>query len=527
MPEHLRALVFILLLAGAVFLLAKSPITALANSAQDFTRRRNLWFALVLAAFLAHNFWLFAIIASAAIVIAVRAEPNRFALYMGVMLALPRLAASIPGLGIVNDLFIVEPLRLLSLFVLLPTYLRLRKEPDVVPFGRLLCDKLLLAYLALDLLLSLPHRTFTAVVRESVFYAFTDTVLIYYVASRSLKTLKDYRDVMGAFIVGAMVFSAIVAVEFLRGWLLYASVDEALGVPGGSTFYLRRSGRLRAEGSAGQAIITGYVCAIAIGLYFYVRTLIPNATMRLLGMLVLVAGIIGALSRAPWLGVGMILVLFVLLGPSPVAGIGKLALALLAMSPLLVGTDPGRVILDHLPWIGSVDARNVDGREHLMAVAIKVIFQNPWFGRFDFYVTPAIQDLRGGDGIIDLVNTYVIIALQGGLVSVALFAGTVVVAMLGVGASLFKISDKTDERHVLGRALLATLFAVLFIIATVSPIFFVYPLLWSLTGMAVGYTRLIASGDTSRATRITEVTQRNAPPQGASRAGAPTGRPRH
>lgn len=526
MPEHLRALVVILLLAGVVFVLAKSPITALANSPQDFARRRNLWFALTLSAFLAHNFWIFAIVASVALIVATRAEPNRFALYMGVMLALPRLAASIPGLGIVNDLFVVEPLRLLSLFVLLPTYLSLRKQPDVVPFGRLLCDKLLLGYLLLDLLLSLPYRTFTAVVRESVFYAFTDTFLIYYVASRSLKTLKDYRDALGAFVVGAMVFSAIVAVEFLRGWLLYSAVDEALGVPGGSTFYLRRSGRLRAEGSAGQAIITGYVCAIAIGLYFYVRTLVPNATMRLLGMLVLVAGIIGALSRAPWLGVGLIMVLFMLLGPAPLANIGKLALAVLALIPVLLSTEPGRVILDHLPWIGTVDARNVDGREHLMSVAMNVILQNPLFGRFDFYVVPAIQDLRGGDGIIDLVNTYVIIALQGGLVSVALFAGTVVVAMLGVGASLFKISDKTEERHVLGRALLCTLFAVLFIIATVSPIFFVYPLLWALTGMAVGYARLVATGNEARAMRTAEVAQR-ARPQAADRPGAPHARPRY
>jgi len=522
-PEHLRALVFILLLAGVVFALAKSPITALANSPQDFARRRNLWFALTLSAFLAHNFWLFAIVASVALIVATRAEPNRFALYMGVMLALPRLAASIPGLGIVNDLFVVEPLRLLSLFVLLPTYLSLRKQPDVVPFGRLLCDKLLLGYLLLDLVLSLPHGTFTAVLRHSVFYAFTDTFLIYYVASRSLKTLKDYRDALGAFIVGAMVFSAIVAVEFLRGWLLYSSVDDALGVPASSNFYLRRSGRLRAEGSAGQAIITGYVCAIAIGLYFYVRTLIPNATIRLLGMLVLVAGIVGALSRGPWLGVGLIMVLFILLGPAPLATISKLALAVLALSPVLLSTESGRVILDHLPWIGTVDSRNVDVREHLMAVAMNVILQNPFFGKFDFYVVPAIQDLRGNDGIIDLVNTYVIIALQGGLVSVALFAGTVVVAMLGVGASLFKISDKTEERHVLGRALFCTLFGVLFIIATVSPIFFVYPLLWALTGMAVGYARLVTTGN---ATRTTEVVQRTRP-QAADRSGAPRARPRY
>jgi hypothetical protein len=217
MPEHLRALVFILAVAVLIFTVTKAPITAQACTAPDYNRRRNLWFGLTLAAFLAHNFWLFVIVASSLIFVASRAETHRFALYMGVLLTLPRLSASIPGFGVVNDLFAVEPLRLLSLFILLPAYLALRQQPDTVPFGRYLPDKLLLGYLALDLLLSLPNRTFTAVLRESVFYAFTDTFLIYYVASRSLRRIEDFRDALGAFIVGALIFSAIVALEFLRG----------------------------------------------------------------------------------------------------------------------------------------------------------------------------------------------------------------------------------------------------------------------------------------------------------------------
>ena len=77
------------------------------------------------------------------------------------------------------------------------------------------------------------------------------------------------------------------------------------------------------------------------------------------------------------------------------------------------------------------------------------------------------------------------IGLKGGLVSLALFIALIVVAMLGIMSSLLKL-DKNDERHVLGRALLATILGVLFIIGTVSPIFFVYPIYWCLAGMAVG-----------------------------------------
>jgi hypothetical protein len=517
-PEHLRALVFIVALAVTVFVLAKVPFTAFACTERDFVRRRNLWFGLTLAAFLAHNFWIFVLVASCLLIVAVRAESNRFALYLGVMLALPLLSAPIPGLGVVNDLFHVEPLRMLSLFVLLPTYLVLRKQPGVEPFGKPLCDKLLLCYWVLEFVLTVPHRTFTSVLRDSVFIAFTDVFLLYYVASRSLRTPQAFRDALAAFAVGAMAFCAIVAMEFARGWLLYSAVDAALGVDPGGNDYLKRSGRLRAVGTAGQSIVTGYTCAVAIGLYLYVGTLIRNPLMRHLFMLILVAGVIGAFSRAPWIGTAIMIVVFVLLGPAPVKNVAMLIVGVLVVGGALMMTPFGQVIVDHLPWVGTVDSRNVDGRERLAEVAFGVIMENPFFGRFDYWLVPAIEGLRGSDGIIDLVNTYVMIGLKGGLVSVALFVSITLVAMVGVFSGLRLLGDKRDERHALGRALIATLVGVLFIIGTVSPIFFIYPLLWTLVGLSVGFSLLVQRS----AARATAGAHRDGPwgqPWGTSSAG--------
>lgn len=494
MPEHLRALLFILPMAWVVFALAKKPIVANGlSTVEDFHRRRNLWFGLTLAAFLAHNFWLFCAVASLALLYAARTESNKFALYLCLMLALPRLTADIPG-GVVKELFAVEPLRLLSLFILVPAWWQLRKRPDVEPFGRLACDKIMIAMFALEIVLTLPERTVPSVLRDSVFYAFTNTFLLYYVGSRSLRSMPAFREALGAFTVGLWVFCAIVAFEFLRRWLLYSSLERALGVSLGDRGYLIRSGMLRAEGTAGQSIIAGYVAAVGIGVYLYVRTLIENKWMRRLGMVLMFAGIIGAFARGPWVGGVAIIVVFILLGPSPVGSLGKIGGAILLALPLLLSTQAGLTIIDHLPWIGTVDSRNVDFRENLFDVAIKVILQYPFFGNYDFATIPAIEALRGSDGIIDVVNTYIMISLRGGLVSLALFVGLVLFAMWGVFKSLLTL-DKNDERHVLGRALLATMVGVLLTIATVSPIFFVYPVYWCLAGLMVGFTQLVARGE--------------------------------
>lgn len=495
MPEHLRALVFILPIAWVVFFFAKKAMTVGGPcKPEDFDRRRKLWFALTLTAFLAHNFWLFAALATIAIVFLARDEPNKCALHLAVLVCLPRLTASISGGGIVKELFAIDPLRLLALFILVPVWWQLRKRPDVEPFGKLLCDKIMIAMFALEIVLTLPERTVPSVLRDSVFYAFTNVFLLYYVGSRSLRSMQHFRDALGALTVGLWVFCALVAFEFLRRWLLYSSVERALGVSLGDRGYLIRSGMLRAEGTAGQSIIAGYTAAVGIGVYLYVGTLIQNKWLRRLGMALMFAGIIGAFARGPWVGAVAIIAVFVLLGPSPLGTLGKIVGVILLSLPLLLSTEAGLTIIDHLPWIGTVDSRNVDFRENLFDVAVRVILQYPFFGNFDFALIPEIEALRGNDGIIDVVNTYIMIALKGGLVSLALFAGLVLVAMWGVFTTLLKL-DKTEERHVLGRALLATMVGVLVTIATVSPIFFVYPIYWVLVGLMVGFTQLVARGE--------------------------------
>jgi hypothetical protein len=81
MPEHLRALIVILVLATVVFAFAKAPACALTSTTGDFERRRNLWFAITLTAFLAHNFWIYVIVVAALLIFALPREPNKLAMF--------------------------------------------------------------------------------------------------------------------------------------------------------------------------------------------------------------------------------------------------------------------------------------------------------------------------------------------------------------------------------------------------------------------------------------------------------------
>lgn len=469
-------------------MLARGPLTAQACAPQDYRRRCLLWFTVTLAAFVSHNFWLFIAVVGLVLVLSLKSEPNRFALYFGLILAVPPITASLPGLGFFNELFAINLQRLLALCVLLPAALALSKRGQTEPAGRLWCDRLLLAYLGLEVLLTLPYRTATSVLRDSVFYAITDVWLPYYVASRAVRSLPAFRDVIGTFVVSAMVVALILLFEFLRLRLLYSALAPAMGVfDYGWSTYLGRADGMRAQGSIGHPIAAGYTCAVALGLYLYLRTRVPPGWKRHLGACVLIGGLGGALSRAPWVGAALTLVVFVLLGPAPGRGLMRIGGTVLALVPVLLVTPQGRKLIDLLPWIGTVEAHNVEGRERLGEVAFRVFLETPFFGRFDVLSHPEMESLRGGHGIIDLVNTYVVVALRGGGVALTLFVGFFVVAMVGLYKRMRQIPDPADEQRVLGRALLATLIGVLFMIGTVSPVLDIPTLYWCLGGLAVGY----------------------------------------
>jgi O-antigen ligase len=491
MPEHLRALVFILALSGVVFAFARRPACELIEYA-DFARRRNAWFGITLAAFLAHNFWIYALVAGLLLINWSSRESNRVALYFAVLFAVPTASAQIPGLGLVNYLIALDHLRLLALVILLPAYLNLLGKSDTVRFGRTAPDKILLLYLLLQIILQLRETSLTDTLRQAL-YLFTDVFLPYFVISRSLRSLTDFRHALLAFVIAAMLLAAVGIFEAARHWLLYQALVGALGLDWGYSAYLPRSGIIRALATAGQPIPLGYLMAVAIGFFLYLQGVIKNKTSSRLGLALLLGGLVAPLSRGPWVGVLALFAVFIATGPSALRRLATFGVAGSLSLPLLSILPGGNKIIDFLPFIGTIEKENIDYRDRLLDNTLVVIDRHPWFGSVDFAKTPEMQAMIQGQGIIDVVNTYLLTALQSGYVGMGLFVAFFVFAGWGIFSALRRLPDKESEAYLLGRALLATLLAVMLIIFTVSPITIIPVVYWSLAGMGVAYTHMIRS----------------------------------
>ena len=485
---ELKALVVILGLSLPVFWLARAPACEFACDRVDFNRRRNLWIAITILAFVSRNFWVY--IAGTALLLAfgARRETNPLAMFLALLMVVPAFSEVIPGFGGIRQIMSLNHVRLLSIMLLLPAYLVIRRQPGVLPFGRTMADKCLLAYLAMQLLLQMPIVSLTASARLTI-YSFIDVFLPYYVASRGLRDLQGYRDALMAAVLAVVLMTPVALFEYFRHWLLYSTLADSMGVYTNFGSYMSRGDSLRALVSAEHSIVLGYLVTTALGLLLFVRQFITSRLWSALALALLLSTLIASGARGPWVSAAAVGVAVLLTGPNKSKQVLRASLLAVPLLAVLSFTEAGRRLFELLPFIGTADTDSIDYRRRLFDTSIHVISQNPWFGSFDYLVNPAMQDMIQGEGIIDVVNSFLGVALTFGFVGLGLFCGVFAFAGWGVWTGIRR-ADPDGEIKLLGRSLIATLVGVMVCIVTVSSIGVVPWIYWTLAGLCVGYAQL-------------------------------------
>lgn len=488
MPEHLKALIVILVLATTIFAFAHRSACAI-TKAGDYIRRRNLWFAITFAAFLAHNFWLYTLFALLLLFYANLRETNPPALFFFILFAVPNAAIAIPGMGLVNVFFHLSHTRILELFILLPAFFVLIRQRGTLGFGRTWPDRILAIYILLTTLLYLRDASITATLRGG-FDLFVDVFLPYFVISRSLKDMQAFRGALLSLVLAIMVAALIAIFEASQHWLLYYSLLGVLDLER-ELGYQERTGILRAIVTAGHSIALGYLMVVGTGLYLFLQRSIRSKLIRRLGMALLAGGLIAALARGPWVGAVVLLVVFIATGRHAVPRLAGLAAAAVLALSLIAVLPGGEKVINLLPFIGSTEKGSIDYRQNLLNTSLIVIERNPWFGSVNYLETPEMESLRTGLNIIDIVNTYIQVALETGFIGLGLFVSFYALILLGIYRAMRSIRDRNSEERLLGRALVATLLAILVIIFTVSSIAIIPIVYWSVAGLGVAYAEMV------------------------------------
>ncbi len=482
MAEHIRALVVILAIAIVVFAYLKKSLGNTLGM-ETFTRWRNAWFAITIIAFAAHNFWLFMLLAAAYLVYVKGKETDVLGLYLALMIILPTLNNRIPML------IDISYIRLMTIILLVPMVLKLMKNPDVPGLGRTWADKFLIAFLILNTILMMRGTTPTDAIRYGL-VATLDIFVPYFVASRAILNMKHLTNVLNGFLMSAMVVAVIGMFEHVTGWLLYNSLQSALNTESGFGKYLGRGDDLRALGSLDHSLILGFVLMVAVGLFAYLSKSFPNRFTKIIGFMILIGGLYATLSRSPWMGAAIALVIFLVISPKAPKNIAILAIVAIVAIPILPALPFGQKVMNMLPFVGKTDTYNIEYREVLIDKSILLIKKNPVFGAYDVTKDPDMEEMVQGEGIVDIVNTYLGVVLATGLVGLFLFLGPLVFALFTLLLTLTRIRDSSSSAMTCGRSLHGVYIAILVTIFATSSIGIIATLYWTVIGLIFSFARV-------------------------------------
>jgi O-antigen ligase len=495
----MKELIVILALAGLTFWLAK-PIALRFSPNADFLRRRNVWFALTIIAFLSPNFWIFALFAVPIYIWMGRKDSNPIAAYLLLMHVVPPVAVDLPAIG-GSQLFSLDNYRLLSFCILIPVALRGRRSINHSHAARSrMTDLLLLAFLVVQCATFVPPDLPNHVILQDsptnflrrAFLEFVDIFVLYYAISRSCNDQNKIVDAQAAFCLSSGIMAVVAIFEHFKGWPLYTQLAARWDPTDAyfqSAWLLRGDSWLRTQASAGHALSLGIVLAIAFGFWLYLQSRSATLRARLTIGIVFWLGMIASFSRGPWIGAVLIYLAYSALKPRGISRLFKagfliaIVLGLVSLSPI------GEKMMTSLHVTGTGGQPDADFiyRQRLLDRTLELVQAHPLFG--DQLAMQEMEDLRQGQGIIDIVNTYVGVLLFYGWVGLVLFVGFILSALTGAfRAAKAAISTDTDW-GLLGFNITACIFGMLFMIADCSLIFGVEKMFYGLVALAAAYAR--------------------------------------
>lgn len=484
MPETIKALIVILFLSQLLFFFhLKNKLTFIRTA--ELQQWQFLWLSTTTIAFLSHNYWLFTLLFIFILKLKKQTQSSlNFSHYLLLLPTLPLLEKEIPGVGGIRFLFELSVPRLLSLIILLPIFLR--STDRSMAFLKMPGDKLFALFLFINIVITTRNGEITNILRSN-FYLFLDMFLPYYAASRALMKYHDFQRISYIIVISASILAFIALFEALRGWHLYGSLNYALDVAQRFSTYNYRGGILRAHSSFSSGISLGYYFVIGLGFALTLKTYFKNQRFYFVLVGIITLGLITTLARGPWLGAILMIIVYFFLSKNKSKQLKKALLLSTIATPLFLLSSTGQKIVNMLPFIGDSESGSVTYRQQLLEQAWIVIQRYPVLGSNRYLETPEMQSLVQGQGIIDIVNSYLRIALETGLLGVSTFIFFFILLIKELYKARKKLTPSNPEQYNYANALISVTIAVLLIISTVSSIDSISHYYWALAGLISNY----------------------------------------
>jgi O-antigen ligase len=487
MPQNIKSLIVVLLLSLPIFYIAEK---ALANLIPPVTMRarRNTWLLAACLPFVTPSIWLYFSAIGIIVIYQARKEDSSLPLFALLLMACIPLNAEIPGIAGIRYLFDLSYYRLIILALLVPDYIKKFQLKGKGRQPNKITDWLMLGYPLLLLILYFPLNSLTNNIRYA-FLTVIDVAIPYLLITRSRLSSKQIIEIILMFALGVSVLAAISIVEIGLSWPIFNVVMNVWDRPDPLMNFLMREGMFRAQTTAGHSLVMGYAAMVGLAAWTASEVIKPNRIIQAFFFMLLLAGLIASLARGAWLGCAIMVIIYILLTKNPIVNVTKLLLLVGLVVAAGMLTPFGTKIVSLMPFIGTAEQGNIEYRQVLFNFAVEILKEYPVFGHP--YFLSFMEGARNGEGLIDLVNIYINVALQSGLVGLSLFTG----AFLATAWQLLAIAKSRVYESIdtaAARTLLASLAGILFTISTLSNIASVPYIYWFMLAMGSALVRAVS-----------------------------------
>lgn len=481
MPANYKACLIVIVTVIVANLMCKLVFP---SQKQTINRIMAGWILLTLMLFLTPTAPVY-FLSSAIILLILAPKPidDKLQFYFAMLVAVPTAAVwriSLPG---IETLLELDHVKTLSLTLLIPIYFLHKAnnhDSNQHPSSDLQSKRMFgmfFSFLLIAMLMDLRATNATTALRN-IFGTYLDVIILVLVVFKFCRDMKIVDKVLFAILISGVSVAFISCIQAVMSWNFYSQDNLIFFVEGedtGSVVSFYRSGVLRTSSTMGTAS-SGLYLSFCLVLNHYFSGLKRRGNAEYGGSLfisiVLIAGVFLTGSRGAWLAVTLMFGLIILMQKRfrflrGLAGLGVVIaiFSLPEIIDILIASDP----------YGTFQYR-VD-LFHNSLIAIK---DNIYFGSKFFIDHPALQASIQGQGIIDIVNSYVGFALNYGVPMLALL----VLVLFKVIVRLVKLRKQAENSQGAqliewqARTILAIIVGAFIMVATVSLVDRIAQYLW-------------------------------------------------
>jgi len=415
-----------------------------------------------------------------------KGNEGRLPAYVLLACVAPQFSMELGNIGGLRDVMRLDIFRIIEIFILVPAAVALaaRRERPPYPGWLMVSDLATAIYTIYWIDRLFGQFSGTAMAREGL-QVLLDTVLPYYVLSRGCVQAALRRRVLSVLMFGAAYQCLVGIAEGLSRHVLYAQLQYLYGVRWNLLGAMTRGDWVRAQAAFSGPLVLAMVALFAIGVWYVLRPPVKSRSYAVVG-LILLGGLLATISRGPMLALGILAGGLVCLRFMSARRFLLLSAVFVAVAAIAWSAGLGDTAVEAINNTSGLDQQadfNVVYRQELLKTSIALIQQSPWFGVPNYL--DQMSNLKQGDGIVDLVNTYLIVTLNVGVVGLLLFMLPFLVVLHRLAASLPREPGALRQERLMWMPLMLAVMAAVF---TVSPVSIIRSLLvWT---VAIGLAGL-------------------------------------